>query len=110
MPGRFAGSIFANPFSHNSSVAGIQKVATREEAVECYRKWLDGKLVIEPLEETLYRIIDSIPLLARHLDQGGKLGCWCAPQRCHGEALIEFVEATLGRKLAPAVGGGGGRE
>jgi ribosomal protein L37AE/L43A len=65
------GSIWANPFH-------IGKDGTREEVVEKYREYILG----------------NPELLARLEELRGKTrGCWCSPERCHGEVLIELLEA-----------------
>lgn len=63
-PGRWG-----NPFR-------IGRDGTREEVIARYADWLAGELDAERigLEE----------LAALH---GKALGCWCAPQSCHGEVL-----------------------
>lgn len=71
-------SIWANPFSHVDSKFTVTKVATREDAIECYRKWI----VLQP------------HLLARlHELKGKRLGCWCEPLPCHGQVLAELADA-----------------
>lgn len=56
---------------------------TRDEVVEKYkaawRFYLDGSFAkaYRPLLEDL---------------RGKVLGCWCAPKRCHGHALVELLE------------------
>lgn len=68
-------SKWGNPFSHKD-VPGTTRVATREAAVEAYRKHLweqikNGDVTLEELAA---------------LDRK-TLGCWCAPELCHGEVL-----------------------
>ena len=44
---------------------------------------------------TMYRqYVESTPeLIARlHELKGKTLGCWCKPNRCHGDILVELVE------------------
>ena len=70
------GGRWGNPFSHSVAGRDITKVATRDEAVACYRVWLweqirAGKITLPALAEL----------------HGKRLGCWCAPQACHGEVL-----------------------
>lgn len=68
---------WGNPFSHRPSrVAGVTVVGSREEAIECYRRYLWAE--IQAGRISLER------LAALH---GKVLGCWCAPQSCHGEVL-----------------------
>lgn len=66
-----AGSDFANPFR-------IGHDGTREQVIEQYRRWLIKQ-----------------PHLLRRLGElrGRRLACWCSPLPCHGDVLIEFVDA-----------------
>lgn len=58
----------------NSFVIG--KDGTREEVVEKYKQW----------------ILKQPKLLADLKELKGKtLACWCSPQLCHGDVLIELV-------------------
>jgi hypothetical protein len=62
-------------------------VGSRQEAIRCYRIWLweqirSGRISLEKLA-------------ALH---GERLGCWCAPDPCHGEVLAAAV-AWAWRKL-----------
>lgn len=70
-PGRWG-----NPFSHRPSSARVTRVATRAEAVERYRAWL--------WEQIETGQVELAALAALH---GKTLGCWCAPEPCHGEVL-----------------------
>jgi len=69
----FAGSIWGNPFI-------IGRDGDREEVIAKYKSWLLG-----------------IPeLLARLPELEGKvLGCWCKPEACHGDFLVELVEGRV---------------
>lgn len=65
-------SKWGNPFA-------IGKDGTREEVIEKYKEW----------------IISNPELLAQLPELDGKtLGCWCYPQKCHGEVLLELLEKT----------------
>ena len=71
-PGRWG-----NPFSHRPSGAlGVTRVASRDEAIERYRRWLWERIKAGE--------VDLAALASLH---GKALGCWCAPQPCHGEVL-----------------------
>lgn len=72
------GSKWGNPFSHLDNTKAQFKVATREEAVESYREW-----------------IQSQPELLRDLHElkGKTLACFCKPQSCHGDILAEMADA-----------------
>lgn len=69
-------SKWGNPFSHQSGTLAKYKVATRNEAVSKYREWL----------------LKQPELMAElHELKGKTLGCWCAPQACHGDVLVELA-------------------
>lgn len=63
-------SIWGNPYV-------IGKDGTREEVIEKYREYIMGK-------PELLKQLESL--------RGKKLGCWCKPQKCHGDILIELLE------------------
>lgn len=63
-------SKWGNPFS-------IGKDGNRKQVIEKYRGWiLDQPELIESLHE---------------LD-GKVLGCWCHPNPCHGDVLVNLIE------------------
>ncbi len=70
-------SKWGNPFT-------IGRDGTRDQVIAKYRHWLFQQ-----------------PALLKDLHQlrGKTLGCWCAPQACHGHVLAELAE------LAPEDGG-----
>lgn len=49
---------------------------TREEVIAKYRVW---------------GVENGIDALARQELRGKVLGCWCAPQACHGDVLAEWA-------------------
>lgn len=74
-------SKWANPYTHIKDKQTLAKfiVNTREEAIECYREYLtkgEGKHLLNDLSEL----------------KDKTLGCWCHPESCHGDILIELVE------------------
>lgn len=63
-------SPFANPFK-------VDKSTTRDQAVEKYREYIVQKLANKELDlETL---------------RGKTLGCWCKPDNCHGNVLVDLL-------------------
>lgn len=68
--GRIEGSKFANPFS--------AKRYGREGAIERYREHLTSRP-------------DLVEAARREL-AGKDLACWCAPEACHADVLVEFVK------------------
>ena len=72
-------SKWGNPFTHLPAVArrpGMVLVASRDEAVARYEAWLRE----QP------ELMAALPEL-----RGKVLGCWCAPQACHGDVLARLV-------------------
>jgi hypothetical protein len=67
--GRIEGSKFANPFS--------VKRYGREDAIERYRDHLASRP-------------DLVEAARREL-AGKDLACWCAPDACHADVLIELT-------------------
>ena len=91
-PGRWG-----NPFSSRPSRAGgVTRVASREEAIERYRRWLWQQIKTGQ--------VDLAELASLH---GRALGCWCAPEPCHGEVLEAaafWALAEQARRLAVRAG------
>lgn len=74
-------SKWGNPFTHLpvGNTKAQYQVSSRQEAIDAYRKWItegDGKHLLKDLHEL----------------KGKVLGCWCKPQACHGDVLIELIE------------------
>lgn len=63
---------WGNPFT-------IGKDGTREEVMDKYRQWI-------PTQPHLMNALSSL--------EGRILGCWCAPNACHGDILKELAEGT----------------
>ena len=76
--GRGKNGKWGNPFSHQEGTQANVKVASREEAIEKYREYI---LSNEDLLKALPELKDKI------------LGCWCSPLICHGNVLVELLEA-----------------
>lgn len=88
--GRYpSGLHWGNPFTHLYSSAASVRVASREEAIRCFRIWMKGTehQDVEPARRAW---------MLEHLHElrGKTLGCFCAPKDCHGEVLIELLEAS----------------
>ena len=67
------GSPFGNPFK-------VGKDGTRTEVIEKYRRYL-----LDRLKDPEFN--------AKFLELKGKnLGCWCHPEACHGDILLQMVE------------------
>ncbi len=71
-PRKLAGSPLGNPFV-------IGRDGTREQVIAKYRAWIAD----QP------HLLQMIPHLAEHAEA---LVCWCAPEACHGDVLVEYIE------------------
>lgn len=72
------GSEWGNRYSHRPSrFADVVQVATREEAIERYRRDLWERIKRDDVE-----LIYALDLL-----HGQTLGCYCKPASCHGDVL-----------------------
>lgn len=75
-------SKWGNPYTHIQDGKTLAKyiVKDRNAAVDAYREYItngDGKHLLNDLHEL----------------KGGKiLGCWCKPQACHGDVLLELLD------------------
>ncbi len=63
-------TIWGNPFV-------VGRHGNRAEVIEKYRVWI---LKQPNLLSQLYHL------------KGKRLGCWCAPEPCHGDVLVELIE------------------
>ena len=67
-------SNFANPFK-------IGKDGTREEVLIKYKKY-----IIEKIENNISLKNELINMKDKNL------GCWCFPEQCHGNILLELID------------------
>jgi hypothetical protein len=63
------GSKWGNPFV-------IGKDGNRREVINLYREWIVNQPQFKDIEQL----------------RGQTLGCFCHPQPCHGDVLVEFLE------------------
>ena len=68
-------SPFCNPFK-------IGKNSLRDEVIKKYKEYILIKIEKEP--ELKNELI---------LMKGKKLGCWCHPESCHGDILLELINS-----------------
>ena len=55
----------------------IGRDGTRDEVIQKYAAWI----------QTQPHLLSQLPAL-----QGKVLGCWCAPQACHGDILAALAD------------------
>jgi len=74
---------FGNPFA---SQPGTKAARVVNDPITAYRQWLLGGAHIDLMQEERAWVLERIPLL-----KGKVLGCWCAPEPCHGDVLKELA-------------------
>jgi hypothetical protein len=67
-------SIFANPYK-------VGKDGTRDEVIKKYKKY-----IIEKIENDKTLRNELLAL------KGKNLGCWCFPELCHGNVLLQLIK------------------
>lgn len=67
-------SVWANPFK----LAPGASVEARQECVERYKAYIVRKLG-DCVDAELRKLV------------GKRLGCWCAPEQCHGHVILELM-------------------
>lgn len=77
---------WGNPWSSKpTNLAEV--VCSKQEAVDNYRKWLNGEDFVTFEQEKRNWILDNIKSL-----EGKRLGCWCESKPCHGDVLVDLIE------------------
>lgn len=66
-------SIYGNPFE-------IGRDGTRDDVIEKYKSYFYKKIKDPKFKQKVFLL------------RGKKLGCWCAPLRCHLEVIIDYLE------------------
>lgn len=83
-------SSLGNPFSHRPGTLAQYRVKSRKEAIERYRAWLLAKVEARDPE--------VMAALAR-VTPDTVLTCWCVPQPCHGQVIVEVWDRLRRRNL-----------
>lgn len=80
------GSKWGNPYTHiqDRSTQAEFNVSTREESIERFRDYIYRK--IETGEISIAELCEL---------QGKRLGCFCKPKSCHGDILVEIIQAII---------------
>ena len=68
------GTLWGNPYK-------IGRDGTREECINRYRVYVVKRLLIEQ------GLVDELLKL-----DGKTLGCYCRPEACHGDVLVDLIE------------------
>lgn len=70
----------------------MQHEGQRETVCDDYQNWLDSK--IQNKDKRILRELYRLAYIYRENSQL-KLGCYCAPKRCHGDSVKIAIEAIL---------------
>ena len=79
------GSALGNPYV-------IGKDGTRDEVCDKYEEWFIKQVASEG-STAFFRQLEIIRDQAR--DGYASLGCFCKPQRCHGDFIKQYIEENL---------------
>jgi len=71
---------YGNPFP-------ISRYCDREMSINNFRMWIKGIDFQDILPYRRKWILDNLGKL-----RGKTLGCWCHPEKCHGDVYIELLE------------------
>lgn len=83
-------SKWGNPFSHELKSDAPIYCTSRAEAVLCYDQWINGGQ--QELHDRVKLVRPTIEEIRAEL-RGKVLGCWCAPQACHGDILARLANS-----------------
>jgi len=67
-------SVFGNPYH-------IGKDGTREECIEKYRAYFHRRLETDAIFASMIDKLRNCTLI-----------CWCKPQACHGDVIVEYLD------------------
>ena len=89
----FRPNVLGNPFSHIKDKVTLAKyvVPTREEAIERYSDYFDA-MYGSNIKFT--KEVDRIYDLYKR-GETVYLECYCHPQRCHGDVIVEKLRSRL---------------
>lgn len=85
------GSKWGNPYSHSPGTKAEHVVADRGAAVASFRIHLWHSLQTGLITEDELLALD-----------GKRLGCYCAPQACHGDVLVAAINWIKSRRKQDA--------
>lgn len=66
-------SVFCNPFK-------VGKDGTRDDVIQKYKSYIISRLESEPAVRAEFQTL-----------KGKRLGCWCKPEACHADILVELM-------------------
>lgn len=95
-------SVFGNPFTHikNKDTKAMVVVSDRDKAIDLYSLYFDKMYQSdEEFKETFDKMYNMY--------ENGRdiyLGCYCVPQRCHGEIIEKkLIQFSMKEKIKRAL-------
>ena len=89
----YRGTILGNPYTHDGKRKSLAKLSfpTRDEAIDAYKEYFYAMYEVNA-EFKAY-----VDMIYEKYKNGEDiyLQCWCAPLRCHGEIIREFLQKKL---------------
>jgi len=86
------GSVLGNMWSHKQNTQATHIVNTREEAIQCYKQWL--QTMIARKDKDVCRVLNEIYRRAI-TGRSVYLVCYCKPNPCHGDVIKNIVEEKV---------------
>jgi hypothetical protein len=85
-------SPLGNPYTHKHGTLARIVVATRDEAVDSYERWLREKIRVRD-----HAVCNALNEIYRKAKAGDiSLVCFCSPARCHADVIRKVIEEKLG--------------
>lgn len=81
------GSVLGNPYTHKNGTTAKHICASRDEAIDKYRLYFNEQ--IKDKDGEFIKELRRIYLLACKTEVN--LVCYCAPKKCHGSIIREFL-------------------
>lgn len=83
---------WGNPFTHYPNLAnkGLVVVGSRNKSIIEFEAWLRGDRHQDLEPERRQWILDNLAQL-----KDKSLGCFCAPQACHGDVYVKLLKEQI---------------
>ena len=89
----FRPSVLGNPFTHikERNTKAMYVVGSRDEAIDRYSEYFD---IMYGANRAFTKVIDEIYEKYKN-GEDVYLECYCHPQRCHGDVIVEKLRKRL---------------
>lgn len=85
-------TVLGNIYSHKKQSIADILVENRDIAIDKYKEYFYERIGCDDRD-----FIDELDKLYHFYKEHGKLNlcCWCAPKKCHGDVIKEYLENKL---------------